>query len=591
MKQSIYTASTGKKRSISALIIALIVGLVYLIPHVVSYLATDPSSIYYPFSFAETLYATQVKEVLEGHLIVGDPQFWEHKYTFPSVFPILPVWLIAILSIITGSTTGGFLVSDFLFPAILFLALTGFVHSLLKKKWSAIFISIATLALYQLTAKLPPLSIEGWQKFFKQLFLFEITQPLPFYRTPNPQISFIFLVVAIWALWFLWQKFSWWRWCLTLFFGLSLYAVYFYHITYFLGVLGTLVGASVLTRRYKTTPALISLLILLAAFGIGYFILTRQPQYATLAITGGRFDVRYFDYLFTLRYGLVVILLYFFRRKLSVVLNLFLISLVVSGILVMNFQLFTGWTIQPGHWSQTTTEPIMLVVLGIILFQLTSFLRRQTQIAMWGSFILLVYAAGIQLRFASTRLQDWSIPKDLAHVLFWIDKKTPPQSVVVSLDIATLAYMPILTVNNIFLPIEEYHYATIPEIWERILYAYKLYSVPVGQFDPNRLPIPTFFELTYNVNQYKHEKYSEYTPEMVDLIRQCYPSLCSGLYAVPDSLVAEMKEKYERLKIVDNPYRVDYAVYSEREGRLGALPPNGELVYTSGSYRVIRLER
>ncbi len=609
--------------------IAIVIGLIYFLPHAIFYSDVDPSRVYYPFSFAETLYAVQVKEVLEGHWTVGDPQFWEHKYTFPPVFPIIPIWLIAGLSIVVGSVAKGFLIADFVFPTILFLVLAGFIYSILNKKWPAIFIAVATLTLYQLTSKVPPLSSVGWFKLFRQLLLLDVTQPLSFYRTPNPQVSFIFLVLAIWFLWLLWQKFTWLKYWLALTFASSLYAVYFYHATYFLGVLGILEGIALLMRRRVQSKVFLSLLLLMFVIAMGYLYLTGQPRYAALVTTGGRFDARYFDWLFSLRYGVVLLLILCLRRYLKNDLIIFLSAFVGAAIGVMNFQLFSGWTIQPGHWPQTTIEPFMLVVCGITLFSLTpvpvptksgryvvlghhvryptvadsktkklpmyigrvltSAARSQTQLAKWGTLLLLGYAVLVQIRFTMVQRGQWSIPKDLNYVYAWLNEYAPEQSVVVSLDVETLAYLPILTSNNIFIPVEEYHYATIEEIWERLMYAYKLYSVPLEKFNPDEIPLPTYFELTYNINQYKHFAYSEYSREIVEKNKNCYPSLCSSLYALPYSVEKELRNNYTRINSLVNYHQVDYAIYSDREKKIGAMPPPGKIVFSSGSYQVYQL--
>ena len=105
--------------SVILVLTAVCVGFLHVLPHSFMNLYQDADQVYYPFSFAELLYAAQVKEVLEGHLTVGDPQFWETKNTFPQVFPYIPVLVLAGLSYITGSVSSGFLAADFIFPALL----------------------------------------------------------------------------------------------------------------------------------------------------------------------------------------------------------------------------------------------------------------------------------------------------------------------------------------------------------------------------------------------------------------------------------------------------------------------------------------
>lgn len=196
------TAINISKRYLLTLFLATAVGFMYFLPHLLMYLSTPNGKIYYPVSPSERLYGSQVKEIVDGHFGIGDPQLFEHKNT-TSIFPYLPSYLLALLSLMTGSIINAFYLSDFLFPAILFILLVFFTNSLVKNYWLSVTTGIAVMTIYPLTTKFPPITAHLWNSFLDQLLLNNLKQPLPFYRTPSPQISFIILLIMLWSLYFL----------------------------------------------------------------------------------------------------------------------------------------------------------------------------------------------------------------------------------------------------------------------------------------------------------------------------------------------------------------------------------------------------
>ncbi|RJR30259.1 hypothetical protein C4564_00725 [Candidatus Microgenomates bacterium] len=568
------------------IIVSVIIGLCYSLPNIYYSSTVQSNRKYIPLSFSELLYGAQVKEVLDGNIFVGDPQFFEHKNTFLPVFPLIPVYLLSLLSFLSGSVTSGFLLADFLFPALLFVLVHCLFLRVTKNYWFSLFSSIAILTVYPLLSKITPLSLQQLKSSLASILLLSVDKPLPFYRTPNPQISFIVLTIALILSYEILIKPKRRVIILTGLVGALLFSTYFYHAVFFFFFVGIVIFLLVSQKRKSVAIAFTLIMLFVALSGFALKVISDAPSYATLKITGGVFQQRYIDWLFTLRYGLLLLAVLLLRKRLPSITFNYLIALSGSAILCMNFQILSGWTIQPGHWPQTTLEPTALIVLFLLIFYL---LKSAIRIKWYqlGTMFILIYAFVSQFRFVHTHPDVWTINQDFGRVLEWINNYGDENTVVTSLNVDDLNYIPVLTRANIFVPVEQYHYASIDEIWQRILFNYRLYGF-------EKLPIETIsygvhFELAYNVQKYKHYSFEEYDQTTQQEIRNCYPSLCSTLYALPTSIKQKYGELYRETSVEQNPYRLDLALYTPYEKNLGAQKPFGYRVFTSGDYEIYQL--
>lgn len=565
--------------------IALLVGCLYVLPHVINYVYSSSQRTYVPLSYSELLYGAQVKEIFEGHLTIGDPQFFEHKYTFPVPFPFIPPLLLAALSFLTGSVSGGFFLSDFIFPAVLFLTAFWFLRLFIKTRIYAILGSLGLLVFYPLLTKVPPLSPQLMGSLGKAFFLIDTRLPLPFYRTPNPQITYVFLLIGLYFLYRTWRSPTRLSTLMTTLVGMSLLGIYFYHATFFVFIVFILFCIAIFQRKKNQIKHLLIIGCGLVLVTGVYMYISNLPQFLTLKVTGGVFSARYIDWIFTLRYAAILLLLWWLGRKMDVWNRIYLSALLTASICVMNFQLFTGCTIQPGHWPQTTLEPTLFLVIAIILFPYWERLIIQKLTRLFIG-LVLVYALIYQVRFVMLSPNVWSISSDFSQVITWLNLNSTNETVVTGLDVNTLGYIPVLTQANIFLPVEQYHFATMDEIWNRIIFTYRLYGITKIPDLQNLVPVGVYFEQAYNVNRFKHFPLSEYSSDLRNQINSCYPSLCTTIYSLPTSVLAAINNRFDQLMQKPNPYRLTFALYTPYERSLGVSPPPGKLVFRSGEYYV-----
>src|SRR3989304_7442496 len=152
------------------------------------------------------------------------------NYTPFSLFPNSPSAILAGLSFLTGSLGNAFIVSDFIFPPILFLIIYLFLRNYLGNIYYRLTTSFLIVTARDLITLIPyPIST------FKYLTAASHQEELLFLsRTPHPQISLIFLFAGVWALYKLLSKPDHKRFIFLtgLFFGLLFYT-YMFYFTFF----------------------------------------------------------------------------------------------------------------------------------------------------------------------------------------------------------------------------------------------------------------------------------------------------------------------------------------------------------------------
>ncbi len=573
------------------IVVALLVGFIYFLPHLIFYSFSLNRGVYYPLNFSELAYASQVKEITEGHLSVGDSQIFEYKNIFPPIYPYVPIFTLAAMALSSGSIASAFVISDFVFPALIFLMIYLFSKKITKNSEFSTFNGLATVFLYSITTNIPPITPYLISQFFKKLLITDITMPLQFSRTPNPQISFIFLLIPLFTLYFYLLRPSVRKLIIITIFGALLFSTYFYHATFFYFTMLIIFVISLFRKQWDQSKQLILCLSVLTVIALLYRHLSSQAPYSYSQIMAGYFNIKYPDWIFSLRYLSISIIVYFLVRVKNASLLIFATAVVLSSIVCMNFQLFFGWTISPGHWPQTTIEPVILIIFLIALHQYLVNKVSLGKLYVILSILILAHALIFQLKFADKFINNVVISNDKYAAITWLKNHADKNSVVLSLDVEKFqSYITVLTNANNFVPIYSYHYASLDEIWMRNLYAYKIYSLDMSniKFESLKPAIYSFGE-AFNINKYKHYSLNEYPQEYIAKMQNCFPSICAGYYVIPKTIMSYYKSVYQNLNLRDMPYKLDFVVYGDYERRIGASPPKGDIVYTSGATSIYKM--
>src|SRR3989339_1428561 len=109
------------KKHTLATLFAVLVGLLSLFPSILAPLAVggDYAGMQFLYIDDEDIYRARIHEVMEGHIGVASPYFFEYK-DMPVMVPPINEWLYALPALFFGLS---FVItlSKFLFPALLFL--------------------------------------------------------------------------------------------------------------------------------------------------------------------------------------------------------------------------------------------------------------------------------------------------------------------------------------------------------------------------------------------------------------------------------------------------------------------------------------
>lgn len=342
--------------------IAAIISLTTSLPHVYGYL--NYGRQYTPFNLYEGnqyqrdeiyAYAAQVQQVLKGHF-VGDAYIWEHKNSSsPFLSEFISILPLAILSLLLGSVELAFITSDFIFPATLFLL----IYLFLKEDHNKVFSQVAAAAVVLLpffSTLIPFVYKDGY------LWTGTSQDPLFITRTPHPQISLIFLSLAV----FITSKSliknkSKSLVPLAIIAGLSLYTSVFISSTVILAliILAPLLMKNA-NKKGKALSFLVFILVVLpwALNFLGYQQMLKETDFFIRASYPK-------EILFPrqLRYIFFAIVLFLLSKSpISKTLIAFALS---AGILMDLHQVFLGRSIDADHWISRVIAP--LVTLAIFL--------------------------------------------------------------------------------------------------------------------------------------------------------------------------------------------------------------------------------
>jgi len=163
------------KNHVPALIVALIIGFLYLVPQLFFQWSLDDEfqGIYRTSNDDETYYMARAREIIDGHYLISNPYFTEYKNGFPmQVF--LPDLLLALpAKLFNFDIYPLYRFYDFVLPAVMFFLTYWIFYLLIKERFWSIYLS-------------------SW--------IFLIQYYFSFNRPVSPQFIFIFALTFIWIL-------------------------------------------------------------------------------------------------------------------------------------------------------------------------------------------------------------------------------------------------------------------------------------------------------------------------------------------------------------------------------------------------------
>ena len=391
----------------------------------------------------ELFYMARIRDVMDGHPMLGNAYLFEHKNQLPQQL-FLPEWFLAQpLQLLNLDVAQGRILYSFILPALAFL-LTYFAFYGIKPSrfWANLF------AIF----------------LFFGLYLFKFSRPV------IPQFVFLFWLaqfIFLWSRFFGSKKsrildsqsesgqfhFDWLLLLNILNFGLLFYLYPFYW-TFYLVFFAAAVLIYFLKDRFLSKQFL-KILVGGAIIGSFYFYLTflasRLPEYLE---TLTRLQL-VFSYspseLKTVVLAFFALILFgiLYRFKLTKINKetLFFIYGTISFLLVTNQNILTGRKFEFGHYRMSA---VFFLVFAV--YYIASQIKLGLKLKFLFAFILIIISVYGIYGYAQMvfKVSDQDIyAQNYKEIFNWLNKNTPPDSVVYANEEIS-SFTPVYTSNNVF---------------------------------------------------------------------------------------------------------------------------------------------
>lgn len=453
------------KRHRAALAIAVLMSLLYGVHHLLMPRFLPEGLLYKPVTYESDTDAG-------GYYGPRANAFFSrNEIPLPSFLPILNPLIMGGFGRVFGSMERAYIVSDFLFPPLIFLAVYALAREVLRRHLPALVLA-SFFIVSPLAALLSP-----------SAKILSAAVPLYFSSFEYPKITFLFYVGA---LFFILRA-------VTLggrknillagvFFGILFYT-YLYDWAYISVALFFLLAWFALRRKWSVVKSCAGIFGIGAIISIPYWLnfasLRRLPHYEDLMFRIGGIEVgrtlrlssvwkTYARHLF----WIAALSATLFKRSSRTA--IFLIALLAAYFIVVNAQVVLGFSPQPDHWYRETFLPVMLSfgAVGVWLWDwyIARNVSRKTARIICAVFLVLFFAHAFygQYQLSRDNAQQWGIERRYADAYLWLNEHTKAGSVIGSISEETNRDILLFTHNALFLPSGGTTLISSEEIWRRL---------------------------------------------------------------------------------------------------------------------------
>ena len=418
--------------------IAIIVGLVFSFYHLVipKLWGVKP---YSPLSLNQLspsvavdeaiFYASKAREIIDGNFWLSDLMVAEYKQSSPIFMgEMIPSSLIALLSIFGGGIDNGFIIADFLFPALGFLIIGWFLYLLTNShKWSMIG-ALLTMFFYHYLSSIP---------YFPSIIkLIIISVNLGNYsmmiRSFHPQISLLIFILFLGSLFKRKVKTT----------GVLLGMLSYSHFFYFS------FGVALLGLRLKKNIKILLIGVLVSLPYLINLLVFQQSSLSKEFLEKIYFSPRLnVNQLISLCLGIILSWLIINKKKKQFFSDIFITGLFLAlGANLVKF----GLDDPVGHWMLRVINP-SLVMLGVLVLaervKVVNGLIATLIIA-----LLVGYQGRVHWQYFKHQAQAYQIESEKVELFNWLNQNTAKNSVVISANLKDNLYLSIFTHNNSFIP-------------------------------------------------------------------------------------------------------------------------------------------
>jgi len=592
------------------IIAMLLVGIAYsIMPHFVRYNTLKELELQYIPVTQESNFdmmnvqAGRYRDMIDGKMLSGEVDTYEHK-DGPSLWPLLSSTMLAPFFIPFDTIFPGIIITDFLFPIFIFSAFFLIFKELTADRMFALFSAVLLMLFPQFPHYIPPSSFTELKLLILQF------SPLPLFDTFTAGLTYLtresfipggpFFILS---LYFVYKAVStdtkkkFFILLAGIFYGILFY-LYFYFWAFATVFLGLFFIALLLKRKTKEAVAVFAAgvvgLIVSIPFWISHFNLVSLSNYQELIDRMGPeldYGFRWFLWKTYILVFLMAGLTLWIGRKFNISIKvIFLITLALSEIVVLNMQVITGFNIQSDHWGGR----VFLITRGIIWLTIFYylFLYFKNRISMLSTRKTLTFFAVViisvlfsnvvytEIVQSKTYAHFYTVDTKLVDAYEWLNKNTPKDSVVMTPSLRTNIDLPVYTHNRIFLARANNSIGTEEELLNRLYITYIIFGIPpvylyeMIQSDPG---IMYFFS-------------HKYASRNTDVYLRPYKY---DVVVLPVSKRNEILNEYVHFQISEYvPYRVNYLFIGPREYEIGIndnILDNYQKIYDSDGIKIFKV--
>jgi MFS family permease len=390
----------------------------------------------------------------------------------PWLLPPLNPIIMGGLGKALGSMERAFIVSDFVFPPAIFLAVYAVFYEMVRRRTAALLFA-SVFIISPLAALLSPSA-----SFLPRAEL------LYFSSFEYPKVTFIFYALALLFI-FRTLRCGGKKNIIAggIFFGILFYT-YLYDWAYIVVALTLSLVWFALRREWSATKFLAGIIGIGGALSIPYWLnflsLRRLPHYEDLVFRIGGVEIgRQFRFssvwkTYARHLAWVGALLVLYRPHVSRQVT-FLISLLFTYFVVVNVQVILGFSPQPDHWYRETFLPVLLSLAMICVWVWNHFLSRHITLRVFRPvvFIFLLcffgYALFGQYTLSKDEVVAWGIDKQYAGAYEWLALHASENATVASVSVETNRELSLFSPRTSFLRSGGITLASHNDLWERAL--------------------------------------------------------------------------------------------------------------------------
>ncbi len=591
-------AKTKRHRAVFAL--ALLISIIYGSHHFFIIRELEKTGdTYRPLTFAAhadaAVYGIRANAVYGGQWLAGDISIPEYRGN-PSSLPLLNPLIMGGLGRLLGSLDRAFILSDFLFPPLIFIALYFLAFEITRVRALAIFFASLFIFIPKAILPFPPFSPALLHTFLQRVMP-DASGILYFVRFEYPKITFLFSAPALYAtLRAIRREEGWSTWLAGICFGLMFYT-YLYDWVYFLAGISLMGVMLALSERYGACKRIAKIagigLIMSVPYWYNFFLLRHLPQYQDIALRIGMETGRFVRWTSVWKsYARIAVLIAVMgsvvpRRDRALL--FYASGLLGAYIVVVNIQLVTGINPHPDHWYRISFLPLALAMLVAGYWAARRYLSAA--VLSYGV-ITAVLCTGFlfgrtllsQYAYSQNDAQYYVVKRPYAAAYEWLTHYAPPRSLVGSLDTLTNNELALYTLQRTFLLNGLHTTAGDEKIWERLMETSAIFGV-----SPER-----FVALLRQDNLLFYLFLNEYGDQSFD---SAFRNDAASERRLPLDVRARMTAAYKRMLTV-NPTDIasymDYALVGPREEARAPFVPlkNMEKAYAADGvtiYKIIKL--